>query len=254
LGCIILLIRRFIRGFRSTYYLCAQTAFSILKKIIVAIDGHSSCGKSTLAKDLAQALGYTYIDTGAMYRAVTLFLLRNDIPIEEGPALDRALDQIQIHQTPSPQGTVTYLNRENVEGEIRKMYVSEQVSQVAALSPVRRMLVRQQQLMGQQKGVVMDGRDIGTVVFPQAELKIFLTAAPDVRAHRRHEELLQKGHQVDLHEVVRNLQHRDHIDSTREDSPLKKAADAVIIDNSSLNRESQLELALQLANQVITSA
>jgi len=215
-------------------------------RIIIAIDGHSSCGKSTLAKQLAQELGYTYIDSGAMYRAVTLHLLRHQIKADEQQRISHALPQIEIRFNARNE---TLLNGENVEQAIRQMEVSQYVSEVAAVPEVRRAMVEQQQQMGENKAIVMDGRDIGTVVFPEAELKIFLTASPEIRAERRFKELQDKGQDSSIEEVNANLRHRDHIDSTRADSPLRQAADAVIIDNSRLNRDQQLARALELARQ-----
>lgn len=217
-----------------------------MKKIIIAIDGYSSCGKSTLAKSLASHLGYTYIDSGAMYRAVTLFLLDHGIKVEEQDRVQAALQDINIRFA---ENNHTLLNGRDVEQEIRQMAVSNYVSEVAAVPEVRRAMVRQQQQMGEERGIVMDGRDIGTVVFPKAELKIFLTADPEIRARRRYDELAQKGQEATLEAVKANLTHRDHIDSTREDSPLRQAADAVIIDNTLLNREEQLQRAIFLARQ-----
>lgn len=217
-----------------------------MKKITIAIDGYSSCGKSTLAKSLAAHLGYTYIDSGAMYRAVTLFLLNNGIKVEARDKVNAALNEINIRFSANNH---TMLNGKDVEKEIRQMAVSNYVSEVAAVPEVRRAMVSQQQQMGEDRGIVMDGRDIGTVVFPKAELKIFLTADPDIRAQRRYEELAQKGQHASLKAVRDNLTHRDHIDSTREDSPLRQAADAIIIDNTLLNREEQLERAIFLARQ-----
>lgn len=215
-----------------------------MDKIIIAIDGYSSCGKSTLAKGLASRLGYTYIDSGAMYRAVTLFFLRHDIGLEDEEEARRALENISIRFDAENRAV---LNGEVVEDEIRRMEVSAYVSQVSAVPAVRRAMVRQQQAMGKDKGIVMDGRDIGTVVFPRAELKIFLTADPEKRAQRRFDELKSKGMESSMEEVRQNLRHRDHIDSTREDSPLRKAADAVEIDNTDMSRAEQLEYALELA-------
>ncbi len=217
-----------------------------MKKIIIAIDGYSSCGKSTLAKSLASHLGYTYIDSGAMYRAVTLFLLEHGIKVEDHDRVQAALQDINIR---FGENNHTLLNGRDVEREIRQMSVSNYVSEVAAVPEVRRAMVSQQQQMGEERGIVMDGRDIGTVVFPKAELKIFLTADPEIRARRRYDELAQKGQEATLEAVKANLTHRDHIDSTREDSPLRQAADAVIIDNTLLNREEQLERAIFLARQ-----
>jgi CMP/dCMP kinase len=217
-----------------------------VKKIIIAIDGHSSCGKSTLAKALANRIGFAYIDSGAMYRAVTLFLLQNQIDPSNLQAVSKALEQISIHFEATQMGNRTFLNGQDVEEEIRQMPVSEKVSEVSAVSAVRRAMVRQQQEMGRNKGIVMDGRDIGTVVFPQAELKIFLTAEMEERARRRHRELSAKGWNVTLDEVRRNLTERDYIDSNRADSPLRQATDAVVIDNTHLTEQEQLELALAL--------
>ncbi len=220
-----------------------------MNKIIIAIDGHSSCGKSTLAKSLGNALGYAYISTGDMYRAVTLYFIENQVDINDTTAVLEALRRIKLHFVADENGNRIHLNGRDVSEEIRKMHVAELVSPVAVISEVRREMVRQHQAMGSQKGVVMDGRDIGTVVFPQAELKIFLTADVDVRARRRFDELTAKGLQVDFYEVKKNLAERDHIDSTRADSPLRKADDAVVIDNTDLNHEQQLELALDLVRE-----
>ncbi len=222
-----------------------------MNKIIIAIDGYSSCGKSTLAKSLAARLRYTYIDSGAMYRAVTLHFLRQGIEAGNPESIRAALSAINIR---FDQQNHTLLNGEDVEKDIRKMEVSNYVSEVAAIPEVRRAMVEQQQEMGAGKGIVMDGRDIGTVVFPRAELKIFLTADPEVRAQRRYKELQEKGQDNALEEVRRNLEHRDHIDSTREDSPLRQAADAVIIDNTLLDRAEQLERAVTLARQAGATA
>ncbi|MGM9705383.1 MAG: (d)CMP kinase [Prevotella sp.] len=211
-----------------------------MKKIIVAIDGYSSCGKSTMAKDLAKEIGYIYVDTGAMYRAVTLFALRNNLIINNDIATDKleeALPQIEIsfklnNETGRPD---TYLNNRNVEKEIRSIEVSSHVSLVAAQPFVRRHLVAQQQLMGLNKGVVMDGRDIGTTVFPDAEMKIFVTADPRIRAERRYEELKAKGMTADFFEILKNVQQRDYADTHRETSPLRQADDAIVLDNSSMS-------------------
>ncbi|MCB0578710.1 MAG: (d)CMP kinase [Phaeodactylibacter sp.] len=215
-----------------------------MKKIIIAIDGHSSCGKSTLARGMASRLHYTYIDSGAMYRAATLSFLRNRIPLEDEEAVRQALENITISFNGRNH---TILNGEDVESAIRRMEVSNHVSQVSAISAVRRKMVLQQQAMGREKGIVMDGRDIGTVVFPDAELKIFLTADVGVRARRRFEELKLKGIEATMEEVRQNLSYRDHIDSTREDSPLRRADDAIVIDNTHLSEDEQLEYALELA-------
>lgn len=218
-----------------------------MDKINIAIDGFSSCGKSTLAKQLAKEIKYVYVDSGAMYRAVTLFAMRenlfNDLELDE-EALKERIDEVHVklvYDSLNDQ-QVTYLNDENVEEEIRKMPVSQRVSQVAVVKEVRDRMVFLQQEMAKDKGVVMDGRDIGTVVLPNAELKIFMTASPDVRAQRRMDELIAKGEQVTLEEIKQNLTHRDHIDQTREESPLRQAEDARVLDNSNLTRAEQLDL------------
>ncbi len=215
-----------------------------MKKIIIAIDGHSSCGKSTMAKDLAARVGYKYIDSGAMYRAVTLYCIENGI--FEGDelnlkALENSMNRIEIDFRPNPSTgrSDTYLNGKNVEKEIRGMEVAGKVSPVAAVGFVRRAMVRQQQAFGKEKGIVMDGRDIGSVVFPDAELKIFLTARPEVRAQRRLDELKLKGETASFEEVLKNIEERDRIDSTRAESPLCQASDAVVLDNSGITIEQQ---------------
>lgn len=211
-----------------------------MKKIIVAIDGHSSCGKSTMAKDLAREVGYVYVDTGAMYRAITLFALRKGLFAADGSvnadALARLLPEVSVgfRLDPETRTPRTLLNGEDVENEIRGLEVSSHVSPVAALPAVRAALTKQQQLMGRDKGIVMDGRDIGTVVFPQAELKIFVTASAEVRAKRRFDELNQKGQDVDYAEILRNVQERDYIDSHRATAPLRQADDALVLDNSNM--------------------
>ncbi|MBR3633713.1 MAG: (d)CMP kinase [Bacteroidaceae bacterium] len=222
--------------------------------ITIAFDGYSSCGKSTMARQLAATIGYTFVDTGAMYRAVTLLALRNGLFSADGkvnePQLRSLLDKAVITQRSNPQSgqTETFLNGENVEGEIRTMEVSDRVSIVAALPFVRTEMVRQQQAMGQNGGIVMDGRDIGTTVFPNAEMKIFVTATPEVRAQRRYLELKGKGEDVTLEEVLHNLEERDYIDSHREVSPLRQAPDAVVLDNTNLTREEQSAMLLALYN------
>jgi len=216
------------------------------KKIIIAIDGHSSCGKSTVAKELARKLNYIFIDSGAMYRAVTLYCLRHKL-IENGivntPGLEASLDKIKVSFmfNSVTQHNDVWLNGENVEQEIRLLAVSQNVSPVAAIAVVRHLLVALQQEMGKSKGIVMDGRDIGTVVFPDAELKIFMTAQPDVRAKRRYDELTAKGEQVSYEEIRANIIERDRFDETREESPLRKADDAIVLDNSFMTREEQLD-------------
>ena len=223
-----------------------------MKKIIIAIDGQSSCGKSTMAKQLAKDIGYVYVDTGAMYRAVTLYAMRNGMYLDEGiqeAALKAAVDagEIQISfqfnaETGRPD---TYLNGEKVEDEIRQMEVSNRVSPIAALPFVRALLTEQQQAMGKEKGIVMDGRDIGTAVFPQAEMKVFVTATAKVRAQRRYEELLGKAKTqeelaaLSFDEVLKNVEERDYIDSHREVAPLRQAEDALVLDNSEMTREEQ---------------
>ncbi len=216
-----------------------------MKNIIIAIDGHSSCGKSTLARSLAEALNFTYISTGKMYRAVTLFFLENNIDYKQPVLVKAALDKIKIHF--EDQGSTTFLNGKNVEAQLVESMVANNVSPVAALTPVREEMVRQQQEMGLAGGVVMDGRDIGTVVFPEAALKIFLTAEPDIRARRRYDELIGKGIETEFEAVKKNLTDRDLMDSTRENSPLKKAEDAVLIDNTNLSRKEQMAMVKVLA-------
>lgn len=216
------------------------------EKIIIAIDGHSACGKSTLAKEISKQLGYIYVDSGAMYRAVALYFLENRINLENRSDILTALEHIHIHFELKDGSNRTFLNGVDVEDAIRGMNISRHVSQVAAISEVRKALVSIQKKMGQQKGIVMDGRDIGSVVFPEAELKIFLTADTDERVQRRLLELLSKNQPADFQEVKSNLISRDLIDSTRKDSPLLKAADAVVIDNTNLNKTEQLELAMKL--------
>ena len=214
-----------------------------MKKIVIAIDGHSSCGKSTMAKALARKIGYVYIDSGAMYRAATLFALRNNM-IHDGrvdeDALLKHLGDIHIEFRLNAEGLPeTYLNGENVERAIRTMEVSNAVSPVSAIPFVRKAMVAQQQAMGLKKGIVMDGRDIGTTVFPDAELKIFVTASPEVRAQRRVDELRAKGEAVDFEAVLDNVRTRDHIDQTRAESPLRQADDALLLDNSHLTPAEQ---------------
>jgi cytidylate kinase len=222
-------------------------------KIIIAIDGFSSCGKSTLAKALATKLEYVFIDTGAMYRAIALYFKRNDIDLANLPAVNKALAQIELRfqYNPATLKSDMYLNGENVELLIREMSVSNMVSEVAAIGAVRDFAVAQQQAMGAQKGIVMDGRDIGTVVFPNAALKIFVTADPAIRAERRFLELKAVNPEITMEEVAENLQHRDLIDSTREHSPLRQAEDAVVLDNSNISREEQFNLALKWAFEKI---
>ena len=218
-----------------------------MKKITIAIDGFSSCGKSTMAKMLAKEVGYIYVDTGAMYRAVTLFAMRNGMIAPNGDvnrdALKAKMDALHVEFKLNPQTgkAETYLNGENVEHEIRGMEVSAHVSAIAAIDFVRTALVAQQQRMGHDKGIVMDGRDIGTVVFPDAELKVFVTASAEVRAQRRFDELVGKGMKANYNEMLHNVQERDYIDSHREVSPLRKAEDAIELDNGQLTIAEQLQ-------------
>lgn len=214
------------------------------KNIVIAIDGYSSCGKSTIAKALAKKLHFIYIDTGAMYRAVTLYFLRNKIDLNDPLAVESALDNIHINFDYRNEQTFVFLNEEDISEEIRQMPVSEKVSQVSAIKAVRTAMVMQQQRMGKSKNIIMDGRDIGTVVFPDAPLKFFMTADPQIRAERRYKELINKGEKVSLEEIYANLALRDHQDTTREESPLIKAADAIVLDNSTIDQEMQLEFAL----------
>lgn len=228
-----------------------------MKKITIAIDGHSSCGKSTMAKQLAKQLGYIYVDTGAMYRAVTLYAMRNGLITEDNnvdsDGLRNRMSQIAIsfkfnETTGRPD---TYLNGERVEDEIRGIEVSNHVSPVAAIPFVRRAMVDMQREMGKEKGIVMDGRDIGTTVFPDAELKVFVTASAEVRAKRRYDELSQKGMPADYEEILKNVQERDYIDSHREVSPLRPAEDAVILDNSDMTIPEQQEWLLSKAKAML---
>ncbi|QEC52738.1 cytidylate kinase [Anseongella ginsenosidimutans] len=207
---------------------------------IIAIDGHSSCGKSTLARAVAGELGFIYIDSGAMYRAVTFYFLKKNIDLQDNEAVKAALDQINIELKAGQEGMQVFLNGRDITGDIRKMPVSNLVSKVSAIPEVRDKMVKLQRDMGKKENLVMDGRDIGTVVFPQASLKIFMTADPGVRARRRYEELRAKGLAVSLEEIHKNLLKRDHEDTTRAWSPLLKAPDALELDNSCMSREEQL--------------
>ncbi|MCL3781747.1 (d)CMP kinase [Prolixibacteraceae bacterium JC049] len=226
------------------------------KKITIAIDGHSSCGKSTVAKDLAKELSYSYIDTGAMYRAVTLFGLRNGL-IENGKVDEQKLVNqlpniiIRFQYNAEEKKNETFLNGERVEDEIRELTVSNNVSPVATIREVREAMVKLQQEMGREKGIVMDGRDIGTVVFPDAELKLFMTASDQVRAQRRFDELSGKGSDATFEEVIQNIRERDHIDSTRKESPLRQADDAVVLDNSNLTPDEQLTWVIEKVNKIL---
>lgn len=227
-----------------------------MKKITIAIDGFSSCGKSTMAKDLARELGYVYVDTGAMYRCVTLYALRHGLFRADGtinlPQLEAEIPNINISfklnkETGRPD---TYLNNENVESEIRTMEVSSHVSPIAAVPFVRAALVAQQQKMGEDKGIVMDGRDVGTVVFPNAELKIFVTASAEVRAQRRYDELKAKGMEANFEEILENVKQRDYIDSHREVSPMRKADDAIELDNSHISIAEQKQWLIEQYKRV----
>lgn len=227
-----------------------------MRKITIAIDGHSSCGKSTMAKDLAREVGYVYVDTGAMYRSVTLFALRNGLFTSDGineEELRRRMPEINISFKFNPKTgrPDTYLNGELVESDIRTMEVSSHVSPIAALGFVREAMVIQQQQMGKDKGVVMDGRDIGTTVFPRAELKIYVTASAEVRAQRRYDELKAKGMDADYDEILKNVQERDYIDSHREVSPLRKADDAIELDNSHMTIAEQKQWLLDRFNETV---
>ena len=223
------------------------------RKINIAIDGYSSCGKGTLAKALASALNYVFIDSGAMYRAVTLFLMRKSVNLDDMAQVEQALAQVTVEFDVNDAGaSVVLLNGENVEHEIRTIAVASKVSEVAKIQAVRDKLVYLQQQMGVQKGVVMDGRDIGTVVFPDAELKIFMTASVEVRAQRRFAELVAKGDDVTLEEISANLKHRDAVDSSRENSPLTMTSDYRVLDNSEMDRDSQFALAMAWADEVFS--
>ena len=227
--------------------------FASMKKIIITIDGWSSCGKSTLAKQLAKKLGYIYIDSGAMYRAITLYFLRNHIDWTDDAEVNTALTDIVLEfrfNTKSQQSEM-FLNEENVEYVIRDLIIAEKVSDVAAIAAVRTFAVAQQQKMGEQKGIVMDGRDIGTTVFPDAELKFFMTADIAVRVQRRYMEMFDKNPNISIEDVKANLEMRDYIDSNREVSPLRKAADAIELDNTHISIDRQLEMALQIAIEQI---
>lgn len=224
----------------------------MMPKITIALDGYAACGKSTLAKSLARELGYIYVDSGAMYRAVTLYFMSNNVPYNDEQAVAEALKCIHIEFRNQDGQNHTFLNECDVEADIRTLRVSNQVSHVSAISAVRRAMVKRQQEMGKAKGLAMDGRDIGTVVFKDAELKLFMTASIEARTQRRLDELAAKGiTDVSWDDVQANLLERDHIDSTRDDSPLRQADDAIIIDNTNLSPEEQLEMALALARQRI---
>lgn len=212
---------------------------------IIAIDGFSSCGKSTVAKAIANQLRFVFIDSGAMYRAVTLYFLRHRVDLTNRKEVNAALKHIHIDFVPDETKVAILLNGEDVSKEIRMMPVSDNVSEVSAIKEVRQALVKQQQALGKRRNIVMDGRDIGTTVFPDADFKIFMTASPEVRAARRFAELSAKGEAVSMEEIRQNLAHRDHIDSTREESPLRQAEDAFVLDNSDLTQEQQLQIVLK---------
>jgi CMP/dCMP kinase len=226
------------------------------KNIIITIDGWSSCGKSTLAKQLAKELGYVYVDSGAMYRAITLYFLRNNVDLGERKEVKEALKSVNLEFVfnDQSQSSEIYLNGENVEYVIRDLLIAEKVSDVAAIKEVREFAVAQQQKMGDKKGIVMDGRDIGTVVFPKAELKIFMTADNAVRVERRFRELYEKNPNVTIEEVKNNLEMRDYIDSHREVSPLRKAKDAIELDNTNLTQQEQFKMAMSWAKAKMTGA
>ena len=220
-----------------------------MSKIIVAIDGYSSCGKSTIAKALAKYAGYTYVDTGAMYRAIALFTLRNGLT--EEAAIIAALPQIEVGFVQVDGAQHVTLNGEDVEGQIRTLEVGNRASQISAIKEVRAFLVAQQQKMGEAKGIVMDGRDIGTVVFPKAELKLFLTASPEVRAQRRYDELVEKGEHPDFAAVLADVNDRDYRDTHRAESPLRQAEDAIVVDNSNMTREEQMHVIYGLFDKAV---
>lgn len=248
--------RNIFRGWNFTFNLHFEYLITIffrddsMKKIIITIDGWSACGKSTLAKQLAKKLGYLYVDSGAMYRAVTLYFLRNHIDWTDKKEVKKALKNIHLSFVinPSTQASEIYLNDENVEFVIRDLVVAEKVSDVATIKEVREFAVAQQRKMGEKKGIIMDGRDIGTVVFPKAELKIFMTADNAVRVERRFKELYEKNPNITIEEVKSNLEMRDYIDSHRKISPLKKAEDAILLDNTNLTEKEQFQKALHLVN------
>lgn len=240
----------------ASFIFCIFALAIVMKKIIITIDGWSACGKSTLAKQLAKALGYVYIDSGAMYRAITLYFLRNHVDWTSIKEVKQALQNINLQFifNPASKATEIYLNEENVEYVIRDLVVAEKVSDIAAIKEVRAFAVKQQRKMGKDKGIVMDGRDIGTVVFPKAELKIFMTADNAVRVQRRFKELFEKNPNITLEEVKANLEMRDYIDSNRKVSPLKKAKDAVVLDNTNLTEEAQFKKAMEWVKEKIKSA
>ena len=237
---------------KGTHFTMSEEPGLKKRKIIIAIDGYSSCGKSTMAKALARKLGYRYIDSGAMYRAITLFIQQHGISLEElskmtSPELEKLMDHIHVsfHLNPETRLSEVYLNDENVEEKIRSMKVSDWVSPVSAIPEIRNRMVALQQSYGKEKGIVMDGRDIGTRVFQDAELKIFMTAVNTIRAKRRFDELSTKGFMVTMDEVAKNIEDRDYTDTHRSESPLRQAEDALVLDNSNMNQEEQLEFSLE---------
>ncbi len=227
-----------------------------MQKITIAIDGYSSCGKSTTAKKVAAKLGYSYIDTGAMYRAVTLYFHQHLVTLTNDKEINNALKNINIEfrRNPKDGRNETFLNGLNVEDEIRKLYIANKVSEVSTIAQVRHAMVAQQRQMGRKKGVVLDGRDIGTVVFPDAELKIFMTADPIIRANRRQIELNEKGEYVDIEEIIENIKKRDLLDTTRQESPLKRAEDAIDIDTSYMTLDEQVEMVCILADEALSKS
>lgn len=244
----------------SIFHACFSIIYFIfvshnMKKINIAIDGWSSCGKSTMARQLAKELNYIFIDSGAMYRGIALYFIQHRLDLHDHNAVEKALENIKLsfQKNIHTGNNEIWMNGENVEQRIREMEVASKVSDVAAIKEVREFAVAQQQLIGKDKGVVMDGRDIGTTVFPEAELKIFMTANVDVRVERRFKELSIKNPLISIEEVKANLQTRDHVDSTREVSPLKKANDALVLDNSELTPEEQFSMALRWANEKINA-
>jgi cytidylate kinase len=228
----------------------------VMKQLVIAIDGYSSCGKSTTAKAVAQLLHYAYVDTGAMYRAVTLYLLENQIAFDDMPGIEQALRNIHIsfRRNRRTGRNELFLNGANREDDIRQMRISNSVSEVSVIPMVRHAMVAQQQQMGRKRGVVMDGRDIGTTVFPDAEVKIFMTAEVELRAKRRQEELAGKGEIVPLNEIIENLRKRDHLDSTRAESPLRRAPDAVLLDTTHITITEQVDFVLDRASSALFAA
>lgn len=243
--------------YRRTFLILCLPKYILLSKhfhshpIIIAIDGYSSCGKSTLAKQIAKEFNLVFVDTGAMYRATTLYFIRNGIDISQETEINKALSDIEITFVNQDGYNITFLNGEDVESEIRSLSVSKFVSEVSALSPVRRRMVALQRAMAGKQGLVMDGRDIGTVVFPNADIKFFVVADPIVRAQRRYNEMISKNQQADLQDVISNLAHRDKIDTERDDSPLVKAKDAILIDNTHLSISEQFSLVTKLIQSKI---